>query len=418
MRSAANTLLSLLSISVLALPFSSPKPFLYEVEEFHLEHNIPAGEALTALRSGDKTLQLALFSKPKISSDVRQGLQPLRLAFQSRDQFIFDWSQDARMEEAGEMAAFYDRLPASLPAPQDHGTVLSFARMAANSYVNRTESGSESPDSEWRNNTGWEAGDDFGWEGTGLRGHVFLNARHTIAVISFKGTSTILHGGETVARDKYMDNIMFSCCCARVDLSWTPVCGCYAGGLAGGRSSCNLTCLEGTVRDDSQSYFQEALAVTQLVLVRYPRATLWFTGHSLGGAIAALMAVRVRRTAALTFSSPGPLLYARRLGLHGEEPDGSQWKYPVWNYGLASDPIFTGTCTGLATSCYLSGYAMETACRHGMDCKYAVSSWQPDVATHRIDWMIDHVLERPEKYPLPLCLPNRNCTDCQKWAYL
>ena len=32
---------------------------------------------------------------------------------------------------------------------------------------------------------------------------------------------------------------MFSCCCARVDLSWSPVCDCYAGGY-----KCEQTCLE------------------------------------------------------------------------------------------------------------------------------------------------------------------------------
>jgi lipase ATG15 len=230
-------------------------------------------------------------------------------------------------------------------------------------------------------------------------------------VISFKGTSTIVHGGETVARDKYMDNIMFSCCCARVDISWTPVCGCYRG-----QTQCDATCLAKTIQDDKTAYYHEALAVVQLVLAKYPRAQLWFTGHSLGGAIAALMAVTVRNTAAITFSSPGPYLYARHLGLDTDAP-GTQWRHPVWNFGLTSDPIFTGTCTGLVTSCYLSGYAMETAGRHGMDCTFDVTSWQPDVSTHRIDWFIDHVLEKPEKYPLPVCLPNRNCTDCLKWTF-
>jgi lipase ATG15 len=35
------------------------------------------------------------------------------------------------------------------------------------------------------------------------------------------------------------DNLLFSCCCARVDFSWSTVCDCYAGGY-----KCEQTCLE------------------------------------------------------------------------------------------------------------------------------------------------------------------------------
>jgi putative lipase involved disintegration of autophagic bodies len=35
------------------------------------------------------------------------------------------------------------------------------------------------------------------------------------------------------------DNLLFSCCCARVDFSWSTVCDCYAGGY-----KCEQTCVE------------------------------------------------------------------------------------------------------------------------------------------------------------------------------
>lgn len=371
------------------------------MENFSLRHVIPGREALTAEQGG------LLFTVDELSSSFTLVKEAVRI--KSRKQFAFSLGEQVRFEDSSEYTPFIQRLPGILPEPDDHGTVLSFAKMAANSYVARTMEG-------WRNSSDYSDDDGFGWNSTGLRGHVFTNDKKTIVVISFKGTSTILHGGETVARDKYMDNVMFSCCCARVDISWTPVCGCYAGST-GGRSICDGRCLEDTFRTDEDSYYREALAVTTLVIAKYPRAQVWFTGHSLGGAIAALMAVVVRNTAAITFSSPGSYLYARHMGLD-KDVEGSQWRYPVWNFGLKSDPIFTGECTGLVTSCYLSGYAIETACRHGMDCLFPVKSWQPDVSTHRIDWFIDNVLTRPEDYPLPTCLPNRNCTDCPKWVYM
>lgn len=375
------------------------------------------------------------------------------LKIQSKEEFLFRWKEDLPWITTQDtnftlntLQDLAERLPTHLPRPDDSETILNFAKMSANSYLGRRRRWGDAVMGDWRNLTRYEDEDDFGWDGTGLRGHVFVNDAHTIVIISFKGTSTILHGGETVARDKYMDNIMFSCCCARVDLSWTPVCGCYKGSsnikkkseklfhdigdtlqesplnnkypLLRARNQCDRKCLESTIRDDPDSYFNEASAVTRLVMAKYPRAQIWFTGHSLGGAMASLMAVAIKRTAAITFAAPGPLLYARHLGLHKGQVEGTQWQYAIWNYGLASDPIFMGTCTGLATSCYLSGYAIETACRHGLDCRYNVTSWQPDVATHRIDWMIDHVLSKPEKHPLPLCVPNRICADCLEWEYI
>lgn len=380
---------------------------------FRLRHVVPAGEALRALTTHDTALTELLLREvtPRQTSFIgMQGEEWMHewpsepVAMVTKEEYTFRMGSDVREQDSDVYQPYFDRLPVVLPKPEDHGTVLSFARMAANSYVARTMDG-------WRNATDFTDDDGFGWNSTGLRGHVFTNDQRTIVVVSFKGTSTIMHGGETVARDKYMDNIMFSCCCARVDISWTPVCGCFLG-----QSQCDAQCLAEAIRSDETSYYREGLAVVELIMQKYPRAQIWFTGHSLGGAIAALMAVAVRNTAAITFASPGPYLYARHLGLDVDEP-GTQWRFPVWNFGLASDPIYMGTCTGLVTSCYLSGYAMETACRHGMDCVYEVQSWQPDVSTHRIDWFIDHVLERPDKYGLPQCLPNRNCTDCLKWSY-
>ena len=40
-------------------------------------------------------------------------------------------------------------------------------------------------------------------------------------------------------KNKFNDNLLFSCCCARIDWTWTTVCGCYRGGW-----KCHQNCLE------------------------------------------------------------------------------------------------------------------------------------------------------------------------------
>lgn len=315
-----------------------------------------------------------------------------------------------------------------LPRPDDHETVKSFAIIAANTY--------QEDRGRWRNLTDYGAIDEFGWEGDGLRGHIFGTADESVLVISFKGTSTIFSGGDTASMDKYMDNLMFSCCCARVDVSWTPVCGCFLG-----EHRCNDGCLQETLRQKNDilppSYFDQAEAIVRLVRQRYPssQTQLWFAGHSLGGAIAALMAVRFPGSAAITWESPGAVLYGSRLGLHGypvglirweegggghqfEDPEADMSAYPIWNFGLSSDPIFMGTCKGVSSGCYYSGYAMETKCRHGLSCLFNLTDWKRnDLGTHRIDWILENVLSNPQNYPLPQCLPQPGCSECKSWKF-
>lgn len=45
---------------------------------------------------------------------------------------------------------------------------------------------------------------------------------------------------------------MFSCCCAKIDFSWTPVCGCY-----GGKKMCNATCLHQSMTEPD-TYHEES----------------------------------------------------------------------------------------------------------------------------------------------------------------
>ena len=94
---------------------------------------------------------------------------------------------------------------------------------------------------------GWEPDDD------GFRGHVFATPDKSTIVLSIKGTSAefIGGGGPTARKDKFNDNLLFSCCCARVDFSWifSTVCDCYAK-----HWRCDDNCLSEALIEDSMFY--------------------------------------------------------------------------------------------------------------------------------------------------------------------
>ncbi len=91
---------------------------------------------------------------------------------------------------------------------------------------------------------GWEPDDD------GFRGYVFATEDNSTVVLTIKGTSPpFIGGGPTVEKDKLNDNLLFSCCCARVSRTWTPVCNCYRGD-----GKCDKTCVEDALIEESLFY--------------------------------------------------------------------------------------------------------------------------------------------------------------------
>jgi putative lipase involved disintegration of autophagic bodies len=225
--------------------------------------------------------------------------------------------------------------------------------------------------------------------------------------------------------------MMFSCCCARVDLSWKPICDCYTG-----HDQCSYSCINERA-NYTDSYYSLANTIFQQIRQDYPDINLWLTGHSLGGALASLTAMR-NNYPAIAFESPGDLMYASRLGLlpskdllqqwmvtglnryiggkssgfqsnwwkrrpgHKDEGDDGKGKddndngddsalpvprqprynyadyapflnaLPIYHVGNNGDPVFLGVCTGPASTCYYAGYALESKCHVGKTCVYDV----------------------------------------------
>ncbi|KNE58311.1 hypothetical protein AMAG_05119 [Allomyces macrogynus ATCC 38327] len=255
----------------------------------------------------------------------------------------------------------------AVPDFTDKTTVIGMAKITANAYELPTGRGNWLPVDPLRTNM------SFGWDDNGLRGYVYTTPNEDLAVITIKGTSAefLGIGGDTATKDKFNDNSMFSCCCGRVDRSWWPVCGCYVKS-----GTCNAACLRDAATSYDSSYYEAGKDLYQVVTALYPRARVWFTGHSLGGALAGLLAATYPLvTAAVTYEAPGERLFAQRVGLTLPE---DQTMLPIWHFGHNADPIFIGQCRGPRSSCYFAGYAMETKCHLGSVCMYKVRSGPVD----------------------------------------
>ncbi|QLL31091.1 hypothetical protein HG536_0A09080 [Torulaspora globosa] len=299
-----------------------------------------------------------------------------------------------------------------VPNVTDKDTIISLALMSSNAYVKIPHTG------DWRNiSSPWNKSqsDGFGWDDDGLRGHVFVNEEANIVILSFKGTSAQGLPGygvdETTANDKINDNLLFSCCCARVSYLWTTVCDCYTKSY-----TCDEACLEKELRKKDY-YYAATMNMYKQVYKEYPNATIWTTGHSLGGALAALLG-RTYGLPAVAFEAPGELLAAKRL--HLPFPPGlPSYLEGIWHIGHTADPIYMGTCNGASSTCSIAGYAMETSCHSGRVCVYDVvndKGWHVNMLNHRIHTVIDGILNEYEE--VAQCIEPEPCVDCYNWQYV
>ncbi|KAF8635487.1 hypothetical protein AX17_003877 [Amanita inopinata Kibby_2008] len=278
----------------------------------------------------------------------------------------------------------------------------------------------------------WNQSFPFGWDGSdGFRGHVFLSSDNSTVVLSIKGTTL---QGPTSKKDKFNDNLLFSCCCARVDITWVfrTVCDCYAHNWR-----CDNQCLTDALIQDSLFYSIGVSLVDDLRQL-YPSANIWLVGHSLGGALASLLGATYGLPA-VAFESPGERLAAQRLHLPLPPPlvhssngsidpnylESTSSPVAVTHIYHTGDPIPQGTCTGFGSPCSQAGYALETQCHLGKSIVYDTVDklgWRVDVRHHAIRDVIRKVLELEdvewvEGRDVPLAREEINCTECHKWEF-
>ncbi|CAE6495893.1 unnamed protein product [Rhizoctonia solani] len=316
------------------------------------------------------------------------------------------------------------------PATNKRETLLALAKMTNNAYFKDSET------IGWYDLGGkWTNDHSIGYDPStsGFRGHVFVSHDNRTAVLSIKGTSAVVFGGSaTVFKDKLNDNLLFSCCCARVDWTWIPVCGCAR---SGGR--CDQSCVESSLQTDGLFYGIGVNLYNNLTYM-YPNAQIWVVGHSLGGSLASLVGATFGAPV-VAFEAPGERLAAQRLHL----PIAEDALHITHVYNTA-DPIPMGACTGPTSVCYQGKYAMETRCHLGQTIVYdtlSILHWASDIRSHFINTIIDQLLDedwstkvkksKKSRFPWPwseelgdeevveVPKPTReiDCAECFNWEY-
>ncbi|RPA97791.1 alpha/beta-hydrolase [Choiromyces venosus 120613-1] len=298
-----------------------------------------------------------------------------------------------------------------MPNITDKTTVLNLARIAANAYIEAE--GTE----DWLDiGQPYNLTTDFGWEGDGLRGHIFADEANTTVIVGLKGTSpAVFDGAETTTNDKINDNLFFSCCCSRVSYWWKTVCDCFSGTAY----TCDSVCLKESILAENR-YYRAALNLYTNVTTMYPDANIWLVGHSLGGSVSSLLG-QTYGLPVITFEAPGEALAAQRIGL--PKPPGDNPRHAdgmaVFHFGHTADPIYMGTCNGPTAGCSIAGYALETQCHGGFECVYDVVTdhgWRIGLGYHRIQLVIKDIIEKYDY--VPQCIFDDGCVDCLNWIFI
>ncbi|KAL9604408.1 MAG: hypothetical protein Q9219_000596 [cf. Caloplaca sp. 3 TL-2023] len=302
-----------------------------------------------------------------------------------------------------------------VPGPNvtDKDTIINLAMMAANAYDQDEGTG------EWEDvNAGFNYSDSFGWEGDGLRGHIFADQGNQTVVVALKGTTpAVFDGAGSTTKDKINDNLFFSCCCAQGGhYLWKQVCDCSSSTF-----TCNQTCLIKALTKENR-YYQAATELYGNVTELYPNANVWFAGHSLGGSVSSMLGLTFGLPVT-TFEAPGEALAAARLGLPvppGIDPSAPQTRSNTgaYHFGHTADPIFMGTCNSATSGCTLGGYAMETQCHTGNVCIYDTvkdKNWRVSISWHKIRSVISDVYRAYDA--IPECIQDTECVDCYNWKY-
>ncbi|CCL99294.1 uncharacterized protein FIBRA_01310 [Fibroporia radiculosa] len=385
-----------------ALPPKNPDVLQFELRQYHavspgaqvLFHNTP----LNSLSENSRTthrLRSKLVKSHRPSSSAAFAHARAR-SIRFAESVSLDWDED---EIVG-------------PDVERRETLLELAKMTNNAYLEPSESGWYDLDGKWNVSypVGWEPDAD------GFRGHVFATPDNSTVVVSIKGTSAgfVGGGGPTSKKDKLNDNLLFSCCCARIDWTWTTVCDCYRGGW-----KCNQECLETSLVEESL-FYSVGINLYNNITYMYPEANIWVVGHSLGGALASLLGVTFGAPV-VTMESPGEKMAARRLHL----PSPPEVQHITHVYHTA-DPIAMGTCNGVLSTCALGGYAMESRCHLGLSIVYdTVSnlSWAVDIRTHGIVNVIEKILSQPwppsveSGREVPQAKAEEDCVECFSWEF-
>jgi lipase ATG15 len=286
------------------------------------------------------------------------------------------------------------------PDVEDKETVVNLAYMSEDAY----KVGRDDP--EWLDvDDQYNSSIPFGWDDSGIRGHVFSDDTNSTIILAVKGTS---------GHDKENDNLLGSCCCGQGgSYLWRKVCDCQTGTY-----TCDQTCVKKEMVKPNR-YYAATLELYDEVTRIYPHANVITAGHSLGGVLASLIGLQ-HGVPSVTFETYPQALAARRLGLPTSGDITPLRKNTGgFHFGHTADPVYMGTCSGTSSFCSIAGYAFETLCHTGKRCAYDVvkdKGWRQSTSTHRLRYAIDNVYKIYDK--AATCVDEDvDCVDCFLWKY-
>ena len=296
------------------------------------------------------------------------------------------------------------------PNVEDKETVISFANMSEDAYkVGRDDPGWMNVDEHYNNSV------PFGWDDSGIRGHVFSDDTNSTIILAVKGTTVAMFEGDgTSVHDKENDNLYGSCCCGQGGTYlWRQVCDCQTGTY-----SCDEQCVKNELRKPNR-YYAATVELYQEVIKIYPDANIITTGHSLGGVLASLIGLQ-HGIPAVTFEAYPQALAAKRLGLPAAgDVAPLRRNTGGFHFGHTADPVYMGTCNGATSFCSIGGYAFETLCHTGKRCAYDVVKdwgWRQSTQTHSLRYAIDNVYMKYDK--AATCQEEDvGCVDCYLWKF-
>ncbi|KAH7091450.1 autophagy related lipase-like protein Atg15 [Paraphoma chrysanthemicola] len=299
-----------------------------------------------------------------------------------------------------------------IPGPdvEDKETVINFAYMSEDAY----KVGRDDP--EWLDvDEQYNSSIPFGWDDSGIRGHVFSDDTNTTIILAVKGTTVAMfEGNGTSGHDKENDNLMGSCCCGQGgSYLWRKVCDCQTGTY-----TCDQQCVKDELKKPNR-YYAATLELYEEVIKIYPEANIITAGHSLGGVLASLIGLQ-HGIPSVTFETYPQALAAKRLGLPtAGDITPLRKNTGGFHFGHTADPVYMGTCSGTSSFCSIGGYAFETLCHTGKRCAYDVVKdwgWRQSTSTHRLRYAIDNVYKVYEK--AATCVDEDvDCVDCYLWKF-
>tara|TARA_R110002003_G_scaffold251_4_gene17799 strand:+ start:10373 stop:12052 length:1680 start_codon:yes stop_codon:yes gene_type:complete len=296
------------------------------------------------------------------------------------------------------------------PDVEDKETIINFAYMSEDAY----KVGRDDP--EWLDvDEQYNSSLPFGWDDSGIRGHVFSDDTNTTIILAVKGTTVAMfEGNGTSGHDKENDNLMGSCCCGQGgSYLWRKVCDCQTGTY-----TCDQQCVKEELRKPNR-YYAATLELYEEVVKIYPEANIITAGHSLGGVLASLIGLQ-HGVPSVTFETYPQALAARRLGLPtAGDITPLRRNTGGFHFGHTADPVYMGTCSGTSSFCSIGGYAFETLCHTGKRCAYDVVKdwgWRQSTSTHRLRYAIDNVYKVYES--AATCVDEDvDCVDCYLWKF-